>query len=1377
MKQLSAFVLLLLVLAAPLSAGLRDDFNALSQLRNDLAAQLQKRRAADAEKGPAEDLVLEFDEGADRNNVTLLLQRRGGAWMTGRAEVLAWSQGTMQEWRGFHLGNGAGSAWQPNMRFPVDTKDALLDNGKLGGRLSVPFLLDETVDDRLPMGKPNSWWDKFIPTGHTVTRNQQFDVSAVVHDDISLMELIIEGGVHWKGKHKKTGKELTTRRPILVRVEAPGTRFTITRASTPTWNQGWHEVYAAGLDFKNGKISGDLVVKIHQDGWVPFGGKTAQHDPWVTSFSLQAELKGEEVRGIYKASGDMGEYEGVIHGTGGRAVLGRYVSSGDFGDQTGSISGMALEPEPEVKTRLRELDQLPSSEPEAVAAAAKQINGLLHDIRALHLALSNYPMRFSEASRQTVVPEPAWPKDNAPIAEYCHVAATRYACLGKSTALSLPDVQPEGDRSAYAGVASLQKKADGTALLSGSLGGRWHRITDWKVLGPFTQTPGLDHQAAAAQDLVALPGLSYVERIDRLRSAVTDGPSRTWAALSPATDRIALPEQRPGFYQRFRGKLWYAMADVESEKSRTLRLSLEARDHSKLWINGRLVWVAGQKPWRYRPLRREVIEVKLDEGLNRFIFRTHNDRRISWVRLAITDSAPKGQLAAAPDKPYAGSHVFPDADPPLAWDIEKGINVAWRKEGLGGRTRPLFMNGRLLMTSAPETIQCVDAKSGKVLWQKQCSIFKELVPDAAQEWAQADTEEKRIALVQKHNDKLGFSVRRAGDLRISRPVSDGTHVWFHTGTGLLACYHIKSGAKWHKRTHLAKAELHVYGGKVICEGPPSSGWPLPATLAAPTGKKKRRPRAVGILVVDGKTGDENNRWTINGRYHGGFSRLFPVIGAEQEKACLLTSAGPVIDIEKGEVIAPLDIDKPGGGAPFGGTSGYPAGTGFGRCINADCVFLASQEQNTAIRFRAQNDGKLARIPIWESNYEHAGFGLVGASAVATEKHVFTWHPVLDRGPHCPDARLELHVHDALTGRNLARIKPALQGAVMHHVKPVVAGGYVFCSDSGGGSHGGSPYGQVAVVTASDNAQLICRNKVDIGFRASPVFAGDRMYIRSDKALTCIAVTDQEGREYQARRIAATVFDEIGLDLGIDKLAIDIDPADPAELGAGVPVATLKNIQPTEFWLAAGPLPLRKDEPDIGKLRPVPGLEVSFGGKRGVFKPVSREQAYNDPPVYRRQSALQGTGDICPFFYTWLNPTFCVTEKESAIFYTVLDNTRERYVVPCGRKRGTVFWLNGRKLDSNKPLHLKPGLYPFLVVAGPGVLQRTRAPFMARKVNSGMARPDTRLAPGFSFIANPNLYRTQQLKRIRGSKAQLELITRVLPKTPDAKRAEELLARL
>lgn len=255
MKRMFASMLLFLALAAPLSAGLRDDLNALVKLRGALAAQLQQRRAGDAEKGPAEDLVLELHEGADHDSATFLLQRRGGAWTTGQAEVIAWSQGTMQEWRGFHLGNGVGAAWQPGMRFPVDTKDAVLDGRRLGGRLSVPFLLDETVDDRRSIGKPVSWWDRFIPSGHTVTRNQQFDVSAEVHDDIRLLELILEDGVHWKGKDKKTGKEFTARRPIVVRVEVPGTRFTITRASTPTWNQGWHEVYAAGLDFRNGTIS------------------------------------------------------------------------------------------------------------------------------------------------------------------------------------------------------------------------------------------------------------------------------------------------------------------------------------------------------------------------------------------------------------------------------------------------------------------------------------------------------------------------------------------------------------------------------------------------------------------------------------------------------------------------------------------------------------------------------------------------------------------------------------------------------------------------------------------------------------------------------------------------------------------------------------------------------------------------------------------------------------------------------------------------------------------------------------------------------------------------------------------------------------------
>jgi hypothetical protein len=51
-------------------------------------------------------------------------------------------------------------------------------------------------------------------------------------------------------------------------------------------------------------------------------------------------------------------------------------------------------------------------------------------------------------------------------------------------------------------------------------------------------------------------------------------------------------------------------------------------------------------------------------------------------------------------------------------------------------------------------------------------------------------------------------------------------------------------------------------------------------------------------------------------------------------------------------------------------------------------------------------------------------------------------------------------------------------------------------------------------------------------------------------------------------------------------------------------------------------------------------------------------------------------------------------------YTVLDNTRERVVVPAIRRDGITQWLGGRRLAPGEPLRLAPGLYPYLVRVEP-----------------------------------------------------------------------------
>ncbi|MDA1013405.1 MAG: PQQ-binding-like beta-propeller repeat protein [Planctomycetota bacterium] len=77
------------------------------------------------------------------------------------------------------------------------------------------------------------------------------------------------------------------------------------------------------------------------------------------------------------------------------------------------------------------------------------------------------------------------------------------------------------------------------------------------------------------------------------------------------------------------------------------------------------------------------------------------------------------------------------------WDPGKGKNVLWQRDDLGGRSTPIVMNGKVYMTcrhnpftkQEQEKIVCLDAKTGKTLWENIFNIFLSDVPDTRVAWS------------------------------------------------------------------------------------------------------------------------------------------------------------------------------------------------------------------------------------------------------------------------------------------------------------------------------------------------------------------------------------------------------------------------------------------------------------------------------------------------------------------------------------------------------------------------------------------------------------------------------------------------------------------
>jgi outer membrane protein assembly factor BamB len=77
------------------------------------------------------------------------------------------------------------------------------------------------------------------------------------------------------------------------------------------------------------------------------------------------------------------------------------------------------------------------------------------------------------------------------------------------------------------------------------------------------------------------------------------------------------------------------------------------------------------------------------------------------------------------------------------WDPEEGTNVLWSNPEFGGRSTPIVMNGRVycLLRSKQESseegerVVCLDAATGKMIWQNEFNVYLSDVPDTRVGWS------------------------------------------------------------------------------------------------------------------------------------------------------------------------------------------------------------------------------------------------------------------------------------------------------------------------------------------------------------------------------------------------------------------------------------------------------------------------------------------------------------------------------------------------------------------------------------------------------------------------------------------------------------------
>lgn len=1285
----------------------------------------------------ARELRLSLEGAADRDDAEVALRQRAGAWIGGYAQVPGWGQATMPEWRRYYLGNRSDANWRDGLPFAVDASGLTWSDAALTGDLVVTYRYDTPEAVRVPSGKMVNFWDRFVSSGNTIERKVIHRIDAAILPDSWLVELVLEDGVTWPVKPRAskpknatgdaekdakaaaaqaaqreakaaaeaqaTSRFITkietpappavqeeanapTRVPVVLRLRLPSGPTTPVRAVTPLWLAGYHEADASGLVLKGTKLTGTVTVYLHQDGWSPWGGgKNWQVQPTPATYRIDADLAGGAITGTYAAQGVPTDLTLSSQNFGVTAM------PNPLGSWNGRVMGRAGRL---VAGRHGTTGDLGSSAgavlgsveisggpgpsptvPNDVAGCAQAAESVLADLRALALIQSNPGFAWHRARVQTDLARTDWAVADPAVAAGWISRSVRWYSAPPAP---LPPALPEtGSDSLSLGSASCAGVLPATG---------WHHLATWQVSDLLQLRPGIEQDSCPFPDVVPV-GLPLLQDADRLGCRRLNPDRREWSILTPPGPTVLLPRSDAPIFPRYSGKVFIAAGNFQLDRTGPVRMALDAADQAQVYLDGRLVWAAPVRSYRTRPGGRQIVTVDLAAGDHQVVVRNHQERISPWFQFALSrDKAQAGPLV----KPLEVSVDPRDSagDPPLSWDLAK--DTAWRLPDLAGSTAPLALGGMLYVPTLGR-LHAVDPATGTVRWVKDLGA------------APAD------AAKGNKSDR-------------PRPIAcDGAVIAGNPLDGSVVRCNPDGSVAWTAATGLGVGVLHKLGDRIIAEG---------RQLDA------KEANAVGVVALDAATGAITGRWDLRGGVgagaqgagsisSGGFDASLTAViqlrSAARLHGVYLSSAGILIDVLDGGGMRLLNVDWPGQWDD--GLSRYNGVLVTRSTVAADGadLVLASQMGVHLVTFWPGPDGRLAYGPRWMAGGQNSGHGGFAARAALDGNLVFVWNVIVSHGPHCPDAYVECCAYDRATGRVLIR-QNRLHPGMARGGPTTVQGGRLYLCEPGAEPFVFAKLGRITVLSATADLPVIGGGDLDPRSR-EPLVIGGRLIVRSPEGLYAIA------RKNDQRQLAARiVLDRLGLPPVPDRAPL-LSALDRVPAGADLPVTILADgLAPTR-WLGLGPMATPPSDP----LALVPGAPGA-----PAWRSLARNEAWRDPPLYHRQNELQGTGDIIPSFSGHLDPASCASATASGLFYALLDNQRERLVVPRMKGPGLTLWVSGRKLVAGEAVRLAPGLHPVLVqVDPPWFAQTTVTPFPPVDVAKGLAAGLlTSVWPGEWKVAGP-----------------------------------------
>jgi outer membrane protein assembly factor BamB len=421
-----------------------------------------------------------------------------------------------------------------------------------------------------------------------------------------------------------------------------------------------------------------------------------------------------------------------------------------------------------------------------------------------------------------------------------------------------------------------------------------------------------------------------------------------------------------------------------------------------------------------------------------------------------------------------GTGRFERAKPPTEWAADK--NIIWRTDlPKWSNASPVLSQGRLFVCAEPDILICVDAASGEILWQRSNGfdqlLDEELRPliDEVQR-----LEKKERELHKESNSKPADAdlKQELADLRKSmaekrKPLDDALGKGFNFSlpsvTGLngytsstpatdgeTVCVFFGSGVAAAYDFEGTRKWIRFVERPNIGHGHCSSPLLLDGKLVIHIRQLHALDAQTGVTV-----------WTASSG-----SRFGSLIAASSEdRSLVVTANGEMLDAADGEVLAKALLRL---------------------TYNAPVV------DDGVVYFFNEREARAYRIPSFD--VDDSIPELLWSAEVSKNRHYAS--PVVIGG--CVLGLTQsglLTVLDAETGEKTMERNLGLKGTC--YPSPALAGRYVYLGGEAG-----------TTVVLKDNGELerVAYNTLE-KYRSSPLFDGDRMYLRGLTALYCIGASE------------------------------------------------------------------------------------------------------------------------------------------------------------------------------------------------------------------------------------------------------------------------------